>query len=250
MLFAKQTKRPPGGKGGRQAAQSNIKRAMSLAPRRGPTVPAEAAPDRLAGHASTVGFRIAPHDDPAERDADRMADDVLRSRGAELDGKSLEVGRDPVSPDRSARDSTERGTSMTTVARKASHAGDRGGEVGGNTRAMLRGLPTQPLGTDLRRFFEPRFGHSFAHVRIATGPQAMSAADQLRARAFSFGNTIGFARGAFAPDNHKGKQLIAHELAHQVQAGRGSSEDVVHRKEVDDRECAYYDSRSMAISTR
>ena len=78
-----------------------------------------------------------------------------------------------------------------------------------------------PLSTEARSYFEPRFGYDFSSVRVHADTQASSAAEALRARAFTVGQNIAFASGEFNPTSTGGRQLIAHELAHVVQQGGG-----------------------------
>ena len=81
----------------------------------------------------------------------------------------------------------------------------------------------QPLPRQTRQFMEPRFGHDFSTVRIHNDHAAGDLAQQIQARAFTTGNRIFFAPGEFQPDRTSGKHLLAHELAHVVQQGKGSS---------------------------
>jgi Domain of unknown function (DUF4157) len=75
-----------------------------------------------------------------------------------------------------------------------------------------------PLPEPVRAFFEPRFGHDFSAVRIHTGEAAAEMNAALGARAFTFNNHISIpAREAAAPAS-----LLAHELAHVVQAHDGA----------------------------
>lgn len=78
----------------------------------------------------------------------------------------------------------------------------------------------EPLPADVREPMEQRFGWSFRDVRVHTGSTA-GAAEALRARAFTHGRDIHFARGAFSPSDVEGKRLLAHELAHVVQGEQG-----------------------------
>jgi hypothetical protein len=77
----------------------------------------------------------------------------------------------------------------------------------------------QPLDPALRAFFEPRFGFDFGRVRIHADGDAAATAAAIRARAFTAGADIAFARGAFAPGTEEGRKLLAHELAHVAQQG-------------------------------
>jgi hypothetical protein len=65
---------------------------------------------------------------------------------------------------------------------------------------------------------EPRFGRDFRDVSIRIDSAAARA---YQARAFTHGSSIVFDRGAYAPSTAAGQRLLAHELAHVVQQGRG-----------------------------
>ena len=79
--------------------------------------------------------------------------------------------------------------------------------------------PAAPLEPGVRRAMEERFGHDFGRVRIHAGPDAAEAAGALEARAFTRGQHLFFAAGAFRPASPTGLRLLAHELAHAVQQG-------------------------------
>jgi hypothetical protein len=108
----------------------------------------------------------------------------------------------------------------------AIHAGAQG-EVQREAGSVARvaAAPGAPLPAAARAYFEPRFGRSFADVRVHTGDRAAAAAAGMRARAFTLGSDIGFAAGRFAPESAAGRRLLAHELAHVLQGG-----DVVRRQ--------------------
>jgi hypothetical protein len=84
--------------------------------------------------------------------------------------------------------------------------------------------PGRPLDSAARADAERRFGHDFSRVRIHAGPAAAARADALDARAFSVGEHLTFAAGAYAPATAEGRELLTHELAHVVQQapGRGA----------------------------
>jgi hypothetical protein len=77
--------------------------------------------------------------------------------------------------------------------------------------------PGQPLDAEVRSFFERRFGHDFGDIRVHTDSRAADSALATKALAYTVGNNIVFAKGAFAPQTRTGKRLLAHELAHTVQ---------------------------------
>lgn len=78
-----------------------------------------------------------------------------------------------------------------------------------------------PLPSSELAYFEPRFRRSFRDVRIYSGADADAAARSINARAFTLGRDIGFARGQYRPGTPAGHRLLAHELAHTLQQGRG-----------------------------
>ena len=79
--------------------------------------------------------------------------------------------------------------------------------------------PGRPLDAATRAFMEPRFGHSFADVRVHADGQAADSARAVGARAYAVGRHVVFASGAYAPETTAGQRLLAHELAHVVQQG-------------------------------
>lgn len=81
----------------------------------------------------------------------------------------------------------------------------------------------RPLDEDLRRTMEERFRADFSAVRIHDDPAAGAAAKALSAKAYTFGKDIYFGESRFSPGTTEGRKLIAHELAHVVQQGRGGT---------------------------
>jgi hypothetical protein len=83
----------------------------------------------------------------------------------------------------------------------------------------------QPLPASERAFFEPRFGHDFANVRLHSGPAASELASSVHARAFTLGRSIVLGSDQYAPGTSDGRRLMAHELTHVVQQ-RGARESI------------------------
>jgi hypothetical protein len=88
----------------------------------------------------------------------------------------------------------------------------------------------EPLSDSLRAHYEPRFGHDFSRVRVHTDAQAAQSARALEASAYATGRDIVFGAGQFAPETEKGKNLLAHELAHVVQQDRGQAGPSIQRR--------------------
>jgi uncharacterized protein DUF4157 len=81
--------------------------------------------------------------------------------------------------------------------------------------------PGKPLEPTTRTLMESRFGQDFSQVRVHADAQADGSARDIGARAYTAGNHIAFQRNEYSPATSGGRHLIAHELAHVVQSGRG-----------------------------
>jgi hypothetical protein len=134
--------------------------------------------------------------DPAEREAERVAVDVL----------------DQPEPERTD----------TAVTRTATDFG--GGAVDAGTEAEIESVTSggSPLSQSAREFFEPRFGRDFSDVRVHTGPEADEAARSIDAEAFTYGSDVVFASNNYQPHTSRGRELLAHELTHVVQQDGGT----------------------------
>ena len=83
--------------------------------------------------------------------------------------------------------------------------------------------PGEPLDAATRAFFEPRFEWDFSRVRVHSGARAAASARAVNARAYTVGNHIVFRNHEFHCGGTQGRTLVAHELAHVIQQGAGSS---------------------------
>ena len=77
--------------------------------------------------------------------------------------------------------------------------------------------PGLPLDPATRARFDPAFGQSLHDVRSHTDPRAAASAAAVGALAYTVGQHIVFAAGAYAPGTPQGDTLLAHELAHTRQ---------------------------------
>ncbi|MGW3409420.1 eCIS core domain-containing protein [Streptomyces sp. NPDC000888] len=75
-----------------------------------------------------------------------------------------------------------------------------------------------PLDGAVRGNLEAGFGTDLSSVRIHTDDQAQTQTRNLNARAFANGENLTFAAGRYAPERADGIRLLAHELAHVMQA--------------------------------
>ncbi len=79
--------------------------------------------------------------------------------------------------------------------------------------------PGQPLDAATRAMMESRFGYDFGRVRVHADGTAAESAAAVNALAYTVGHHVAFGAGQLAPDTHRGRRLMAHELAHVVQQG-------------------------------
>ena len=138
---------------------------------------------------------IGASNDPLEKEADRVADQVLAG---------------PTNPAISgAPPHIQRLTGQVT------------GQIDTAPASVDRVLasPGNPLGPALRQDMEQRFGHDFSQVRVHTGAAAEQSAERVNAEAYTVSNSIVFGPGRYAPATLEGRRLIAHELTHVVQQG-------------------------------
>ena len=175
--------------------------------------------------------------DPAEREADRAADQVMRMAAPEQNrpsavdptvadassrgpGRATSVPPVPQSATAGTVPSPAAGTAPDPVRRQAvaDHDPHGGKEVPEETQRYLdRSQGTgSPLPDGARRYFEARFSADFGGVRVHDD-DADRAARSIGALAFTRGSDIWFSAGAYNPVTHHGRQLLAHELAHIAQ---------------------------------
>jgi len=75
----------------------------------------------------------------------------------------------------------------------------------------------QPLDVSTRRAMQAALGTDFPDARVHADSAAAEAASALGARAFTLGDAVYFAQGAFAPHTASGAALLGHELVHTLQ---------------------------------
>ncbi len=84
--------------------------------------------------------------------------------------------------------------------------------------SIARSGTGQSLSASARSFLEPRLGTDLGHLRVHTDRSADDLAAAISARAFTQGHHLFFAAGEYNPASREGMQLIAHEVAHTLQA--------------------------------
>ncbi len=154
----------------------------------------------------TKSLTLGPANDKYEREADRVAQQVM--------GPGATQVATPQPP-----------IATPTVMRRPAMQGAEGGAVDtgvqqGIQRARGGG---HSLPDAVRTHMEQSLGADFSGVRIHTGARADQLNQSLQARAFTTGQDIFFRRGAYNPNGQGGRQILAHELTHVVQQVNASS---------------------------
>ncbi len=91
----------------------------------------------------------------------------------------------------------------------------------GNPAATAASLgPGRPLDAGVRTRMEQGFGGELGHVRVHADATGAALARRNDALAFSVGEHVAFAEGAYRPGSPAGDALLAHELAHVRQQAR------------------------------
>ncbi|GEM_PF-870113 len=209
---ASAAKTPAAGPPVRTPARSGLlQRRCACGGMAGPT--GECAACRRKGLAGGATFqaklRMNRPGDPFEREADRVAEQVMRMPGLVLQRQEDE------------EEEEEFLQAKPLIQRRVS------GEAGGGAAPpivhdVLRS-PGRPLDSSTRRFMEARLGHDFSQVRIHADGQAAASAQAVNARAFTVGRDVVFGPGEYAPGSWEGQRLLAHELVHVVQQGERST---------------------------
>lgn len=153
---------------------------------------------------------IGAVDDPLEREADAVADQVMRMP---TPGPAMSA-----SPPRISRKcaACEEEDKVKLQPRRATAADAGATEAPASVNVAL-GSTGQPLDFATRAFFEPRFGADLADVRVHDHDQAAHSARDVGALAYTVGHDIVFNAGEWSPGTHRGRQLLAHELTHVLQ---------------------------------
>ena len=168
--------------------------------------------------------------DMYEREADRVADEVMRVPEPEIQRQEEEEQEeeilltkplvDQITPLVQRQVEEEEEEEML----QAKSREDATSEVTDDLESQINEIRGggRPLAESERAYFELRFGNDFSRVRIHTEARAADMARVLNAQAFTLGNDIVINAGRYAPETSEGKKLLAHEMTHVVQQNAGN----------------------------
>lgn len=196
-----------------------------------------------AGSSATMiqrsSLMVGAADDPSERDADRVADNVLRvlrdsatpallAQGDELARRTARVQR---RTDRLAASARHAAASSGPRIQRSATVGLAGGPLDATTSDTIerrRGHGNQ-LDGRVRRRMEHGFGTDLGHLRIHEGQQASSLNESMQAEAFAVGNDIFLHSSTPDLSSSSGERLLAHEIAHTFQQSGGGQRHIKRR---------------------
>lgn len=198
---------------------------------------------RRRGPAIQARLRIGSPRDRYEREADRVAEQVMRMPKSAVQRRSskekdliqAEPMTDQITPLAQRQPEPEEDEEEQEPIQTKAVSG-QAPRVTPEVQAQIKSLrgTGRPLPEPTRAFFESRFGSDLSQVRVHTGAQAAETARALNARAFTVGRDVVFERGKFAPDTVAGQRLIAHELAHVSQQTTLATRLVQRQRRIDD----------------
>lgn len=164
---------------------------------------------------------LGPVDDPFEREADQMAERVMRSFNHESAF---------FKPLKGIQRKCTKCEEDEKIMKKSATDNEPVGEVPSLVNEVIQS-PGDSLDQETRQFFEPRFGWDFSRVKVHTGSRAASSSEEINAHAYTVGNHVVFNENQFSPKTDSGKKLLAHELTHVVQQGSSEVRPLVQRDE-------------------
>ena len=167
-------------------------------------------------------LRVGAVDDPSEREADRIADQIMRMPNPSIAATPVLGAADGPLIRRkcAACEEEEKGQLLQTKPLGTLKASPTLGEAPPIVHDVLRS-PGRPLDASTRSFYERIFGRDMRSVRIHADRASAAAAHSLNARAFTVGTDVVFEANEFAPGSQVGKALLAHELTHVLQQSDG-----------------------------
>ena len=172
---------------------------------------------------------VGPTDDVYEREADAVADQVMRNDGH----AAIQTKISPVTlqPKCAACEEEER------MQRKESEKEGTSPEAPTLVSEALGGGGSR-MAPDTRSFMENRFGYDFGQVKVHTDTTAAKSSQTTLACANPRVTNIFYTAGKYPPHPPHATRLLAHELTHVVQQGHGAPAKV-QRQQSSPRSCPF-----------
>lgn len=188
-------------------------------------------------HSQTLirpALEIGKEDDEHEKEADNVADKVMRMTDKDED-KDKKMTESPAvlqkmseSPAVMAKMSTpDEDEKVQKMSESSFSIQKKAGSLTGGMAAsenVEQGINSskgnsQSLPADTQKELGGKMNADFSDVSIHTDNKAVEMSNEVGAKAFTHGNDIYFNRGQYDTSSSQGKHLLAHELTHTVQQG-------------------------------
>jgi hypothetical protein len=199
---------------------------------------ATASQSKAAAKSASGGLRIGEANDAFEREADRVADEVMAGGSLRRDWSFSRMSVGPPLQRKCACGGSGGCDACKEEEKKGTVQQESAGRFfAGKAPAIMREVlnyPGQPLDQSTRLAMRTQLGFDFSHVRVHTDDSADRAAVALGVPAYTWGKDVGFAKGAYT-GFAGGTRLLAHELAHVVQQQLGETRSLAGGRNLGER---------------
>lgn len=161
-------------------------------------------------------LEIGKPDDEYEKEADQVADAVMRisepmAHGQSNGNKSIQ---------RKCKECEEK------EKKKLQRKEEKGSISPGSlslVNEVLNSSSGKPLDPGVSAFMEHRFGYDFSNVRIHDDARSHQSSAGINALAYTHDDNVVFGANQYQPHTERGKKLLAHELTHVMQQKKSKS---------------------------
>jgi peptidoglycan/xylan/chitin deacetylase (PgdA/CDA1 family) len=161
-------------------------------------------------------LRVSQSGDPYEQEADRVADQVVRTTTPPSRDTNPSISSvASIKAQRNYSQCEARDDEKLQRKQQSSNADSLNTAPARAPEAI--NSPGRPLDPVTRLFMEERFDRDFGRVRIHAETTDATSPNALQAAAYTVGSDIVVDGGAFNPTTRRGHRLLAHELAHVSQ---------------------------------
>jgi hypothetical protein len=184
-------------------------------------------------------LEIGREDDEHEKEADHVADKVMKMSDPEEEKKKMPESKPLLQKMSSSEPVAKMPESRPLLQKMGTPEKEEEEEplsiqkkTDGSGNGMLasknveQGINSskgsgQSLSPDLQDELGGKMNANFSGVKVHTDEKAVQMNKEVGAKAFTHGNDIYFNKGQYNPTSNQGKHLLAHELTHTVQQSSG-----------------------------
>lgn len=165
-------------------------------------------------------LEIGEEDDEHEKEADGVADKVMRMSSGSGDDSNISNGKEKIQTmsNLSSQKVQKMHTGIPAIQKMSSE-----NKSGINAPASVeKGINSskgsgQNLTPEVQEEMGSKMGTDLSNVKVHTDSNAVQMSKDINAKAFTHGNDVYFNQGQYNPTSNEGKHLLAHELTHTVQ---------------------------------